>query len=76
MDRITEAVVTVGSLIIGVAILSVIVSRRSNTAGVLNAAGSAFSGALATAVSPVTGGGVGSGFSNGIGFPSFGFSGM
>jgi hypothetical protein len=55
MDRITEAVVTILTAIVGVSILAVLVSQRSNTAGVLTAAGSAFSGMLGTAVSPVTG---------------------
>lgn len=56
MNQITENIVAVLTAIVGVAILAVLVSRNSNTAGVLNAAGSAFSGALSTAVSPVTGG--------------------
>lgn len=55
MDRITEAIVTIITAIVGVAILSVIVSRRSNTAGVLGAAGSAFANALSAATAPVTG---------------------
>lgn len=55
MNSITETVVTIATAIIGVAILSVIVSRKSNTTGVIQAAGSAFSNALATATGPVTG---------------------
>ena len=67
MNQITETVVTIATAIIGVAILSVIVSRRSNTAGVISAGGSAFSQALATAVSPITGGSLGGDFA---GFPT------
>ncbi len=40
--------------IIGVAIIAVIVSKQSATSQVLNAGGSAFSGILRTALSPVT----------------------
>lgn len=56
MDRITEAVVTILTAIVGVAILAVLVSQRSSTASVLTAAGGAFSGMLGTALSPVSGG--------------------
>lgn len=55
MNSITETVVTIATAIVGVAILSVLVSRRSNTVGVISAAGSAFSNALGVAVGPVTG---------------------
>lgn len=73
MDRLTEAVVTIGTAIIGVAILAVLVSKRSDTANVLTASGKAFSGALGAATAPVTGaapaggGGFGSGFGVGYG---------
>lgn len=55
MGNLTEAIVTIGVAITGVAIIAVIVSRNSNTAAVLQAGGSAFTNVLATAVSPVTG---------------------
>jgi hypothetical protein len=55
MNQLTEAGVTILMGIIGVAILAVIVSRNSNTAGVLTSFGTAFSGMLGTAVSPITG---------------------
>lgn len=55
MNPITEMVVTIATAIIGVALLALIVSKQSNTTGVLQAAGSAFSNALGVAVSPVTG---------------------
>lgn len=57
MNKITEAVVTILTAIIGVAILAVLVSRRSNTAGVMTAGGNAFASMLGAATGPVTGGG-------------------
>jgi hypothetical protein len=55
MQGATEAVVTIATAIIGVAILAVLVSQKSNTTGVIQAFGSAFSNALGVAESPVTG---------------------
>ncbi len=57
MNATVSAVVTIATAIVGVAILAVLVSRQSNTSGVIKAAGDAFSGALGAAVSPITGGG-------------------
>lgn len=54
-DNLITSVVTVLTAIIGVAIIAVLVSQKANTAGVLTAGGNAFSGALATAVGPITG---------------------
>lgn len=56
MNNLTEAAVTIFSAIIGVAILSVLVSQKANTAGVIQAAASGFSNSIGAAVSPVTGG--------------------
>jgi hypothetical protein len=50
-----EPVVTVATAIIGLAIIAVLVSNKSNTSGVFAAAGGAFSNAVSAAVSPVTG---------------------
>lgn len=73
-DQIITSIVTVLTAIIGVAIIAVLVSKNANTTGVISAGGSAFSGALSTALSPVTGGGGGFGsFTGGGGFGS-GFS--
>lgn len=55
MSNITESIVAIATAIIGVAILAVLVSRKSNTTGVIQAFGSAFNNALGVAVSPVTG---------------------
>jgi PRD1 phage membrane DNA delivery len=55
-DSLITSVVTVLTAIVGVAIIATLVSKNANTAGVLTAGGSAFSNALGTALSPVTGG--------------------
>lgn len=55
MNQLTEAGVTIAMAIVGVAILAVIVSRNSNTTGVLQALGSAFGNTLSVATAPVTG---------------------
>ncbi len=54
-DNLISSVVAVLTAIIGVALIAVLVSRNANTSGVISAGGSAFSGALGTALSPVTG---------------------
>ncbi len=75
MDGITEAVVTVFTAIIGVAILSVLVSPKARTSQVIQAVASGFSNSLAVAQSPVTGNPVRidtSYPSSGMGFPSYG----
>lgn len=55
-DQIVTSIVTVLVALIGVAIVAVLVSGNAQTANVLNAGGSAFSGILGTALGPVTGG--------------------
>jgi hypothetical protein len=55
MNQITEAMVTIGTAIIGVAILAVLVSKNSNTTGVIQSIASGFGNALGVAESPVTG---------------------
>jgi hypothetical protein len=55
MNQLTETAATIGLAIVGVAILALIVSRKSNTAGVISALGASFSNALGVATSPVTG---------------------
>jgi hypothetical protein len=55
MNTITEALVTIATAIVGLAIVAVLVSKRSQTPAVIQASGSAFSNALAVAESPVTG---------------------
>jgi len=55
MNNITEALVTVFPAIIGVAILSVLVSPKAKTAAVIQATASGFGNSLGVAMSPVTG---------------------
>lgn len=50
-----EPIITIAGGIVGIALVAVLVSQRSNTAGVFAAAGGAFSNAVSAAVSPVTG---------------------
>lgn len=66
MNQITETVVTIATAIVGVSLLALLVSKKSNTAGVIQAAGSAFSNALGVATSPVSGANV----SLNLGYPS------
>lgn len=69
MSNTWESIVAIATAVVGVAILAVLVSQRSNTAQVIQSAGSAFSNALNVAVSPVTGTGTPSNLS----YPSAGF---
>jgi hypothetical protein len=55
VSTITEAMVTIVGLIVAVAIVSVLVSKKAQFPAVLQAAGSAFSNALGVAEAPVTG---------------------
>jgi hypothetical protein len=54
MGKWTDAIVAMATAIVGVAIIAVIVSKRSNTADVIKAAGSAYGDILRVAVSPIT----------------------
>lgn len=57
MDKgFMESVSAILLAIVGVAVLAVVVSKNSNTTGVISATGSAFSSSLATALTPITGG--------------------
>jgi PRD1 phage membrane DNA delivery len=56
MDKITESLVTILVGLTGVAILAVIVSKRSNTSGVIGAIFGGYAKAVGAAVSPITGG--------------------
>lgn len=55
MNSLVEAVVTILAGITGVALLAVLVSKNSNTAGVIQAGASGYGNALSTALSPITG---------------------
>lgn len=56
-NSLFNSLVVIAAGVTGVALIAVLVSRNSNTAGVLTAAGNSYANALATAVSPITGGG-------------------
>lgn len=55
MEKVMEPLVGIGALIVGVAIVAVLVSSRSQTPAVIQSLGSAFSNSLGVAVSPVSG---------------------
>lgn len=55
MNDLTQGLITIGTAIVGVAILAVIVSKNAQTPSVVQAVGSAFGQDLGVAVSPVTG---------------------
>lgn len=55
MNGITDTIVTIATLIVGVAILAILVSPKATTAKVIQAAASGFGNSLAVAQSPVTG---------------------
>lgn len=55
MNQLVSSGTTILMAIIGVSILALLVSKNSNTTGVLQSGQQAFSGALGTALSPVTG---------------------
>lgn len=55
MNNMFEPVVTIAAGVVGIAIIAVLVSQKSNTANVFAAAGGAFANAISAAVSPVTG---------------------
>lgn len=56
MNTTALSIVSIVTAIVGVAFLAVLVSRNSNTAGVIKSGGDALSQFLNVAVSPVTGG--------------------
>jgi hypothetical protein len=56
MDRGLQAVVAIGTAIIGLATLAVILSRNSATTDVVTSIGNAFGSAIKDAVSPITAG--------------------
>jgi hypothetical protein len=67
-DQIVSGVVTIATAVVGIAIIAVLVSNSANTSGVINSATSGFANDIKAAVSPVSGGGFGSGFTgSGVG---------
>jgi uncharacterized membrane protein len=60
-DKAITSAVLVLTAIVGVAIVAVLVSKQSDTANVLGAAGKSFSSIIGAAVAPVSGGSMGAG---------------
>ncbi len=56
MNSFVEALVTVATAIVGIAIIAVLVSNRANTSNVISSAGKAFTNAIKAATEPVTSG--------------------
>lgn len=54
-DRLIDAVVTILTAIVGVAIIALLVSQKAQTSSVINAGGNAFATDLEAATAPVTG---------------------
>jgi PRD1 phage membrane DNA delivery len=55
MDHFWTSLVTIGTGIIGIAIIAVLVSNKAQTSGVITSAGQAFANDLTAAVAPVSG---------------------
>jgi hypothetical protein len=55
MNELTQSVVTILLSISGVAMLALLVSKKSQTPQVIQSLGSAYSNALGVAIAPVTG---------------------
>ena len=71
MSTMVEAIVTIASAIVGLAVIATLVSRKAQTPQVIQATGSAFSNALGVAESPVTG----AGYSLNLSYPGGGLGG-
>jgi len=71
-DGMVTAILAIVGGVIGLAIVSVLVSKQAQTPTVLSSAGGALSGVIAAAVSPVTGTGSGASSGGSSGFPSLG----
>ena len=63
-EKLTTGVVSVLIAILGVAMIALLVSNKANTGNILGAGSGAFSKALCTVLSPITGGNCGGGIPN------------
>lgn len=61
MNGAVTAIVTIATAIIGLAILSVLVSKNANTAGVIGSAAGGLAQDIGAAVAPISGGNIGLG---------------
>lgn len=55
MNAFLEGIATIALAVVGLAVVAVLVSRKSNTGGVIQAAASGLANNIGVAVSPVTG---------------------
>lgn len=69
MNSFAEGAATIVLAVIGLAMVAIIVSRKSNAGGIIQAAASGVSNAIGVAISPVTG----SSPSFDLSYPSSGF---
>lgn len=69
MNAFMEGVASIALAIIGLAIVAVIVSKKSNTSGVIQSAASGLANNIGVATAAVTG----NQFSMNLGYPSSGF---
>lgn len=68
MNPLIEGLVTIAGLVIGLGMVSVLVSKNANTTGVVQSVASGFGNDLGVAMSPVTGANI----SFNLGYPSGG----
>lgn len=66
MSSIMESITTILLAVVGLAIVAVLVSKKANTSGVIQAGASGFSNAIGVAAAPVSGASVGLS----LGYPS------
>lgn len=57
MNGFWPSIVTIATAIVGLAVVAVLMSPKAQTSQVINAGGSAFSGAISAATNPYSGGG-------------------
>jgi PRD1 phage membrane DNA delivery len=70
MTPLVEAIVTIATAVVGLAIIATLVSRKAQTPAVIQAAASGFGNVLGVAESPVTG----SGYNIDLSYPGHDFS--
>lgn len=68
MNSFVEGAATIALAVIGLAMVAILISRRSNTAGVIQAAASGLANNVGVAISPVTG----SSFTPDLSYPGIG----
>jgi hypothetical protein len=73
MNQLVNSMTVLLSAVIGVAILSVLVSKNANTTGVISSASSGFGEILGAAEAPITGSGAGMGLGS-LGSNQFSFT--